>query len=114
MSLVTAFEPEGRPGLLEEANHRIANHLAIAVGMVNAQISALRKGPQIVARDVAEQMLRDTQNRILGIARLHRRLMREPRPGVVELSDFLIETIQHFATALALGDKLSVRHKLSS
>ena len=113
---VVRFDPPLRcpPGPLEEANHRIANHLAIAAGMVSTQISALRQGPPMLERETAEQMLRDTANRIHGIARLHRRLMREPGTGLIEISEFLIETIRQFASALSLGDRLSIRHSLAS
>ena len=116
MGAVTKFglPVTGRSHLLEEAHHRIANHLAIAVGMVNAQISALRQGPEMLPRDAAERILQDTTHRILGISRLHRRLMRQPDAGLIDLSDFLIETIQHFALALSLGNRLSVRQSLGS
>lgn len=115
MSIVR-FDPplRGPPGALEEANHRIANHLAIAAGMVSAQISTLRQGPPMLTRQAAEQMLRDTANRIHGIARLHRRLMREPGTGLIEISDLLLETIRQFASALSLDDRLSVCHSLAS
>jgi len=116
MGAVIKFDlpAENQSYLAQEAHHRIANHLAIAVGMVNAQISALRQGPQMLPREVAEQILQDTTNRILGISRLQRRLTRQTDGGLIEVTDFLIETIQHFASALSLGNRLSVRQKLSS
>ena len=113
---VAELEPQLRrsPGLLEEANHRIANHLAIAAGMVGAQMSALRKGPPTLAREAAEQILKDTANRIQGIARLHRRLMQEPGDGTVEIGELLVDTIQQFGSALSLVERLSIRHTLGS
>ncbi len=116
MTNVISLE-EFRPGsveLLHEANHRIANHLAMVVGLIQNQISAVRKGPETVTRETASAMLREAAAKIVSVARLHRRLAGYSHASEIDLAELLIESINEIASTLAIGDRLSVRQRLGN
>jgi two-component sensor histidine kinase len=97
-----------------EASHRIANHLAMVVGMIQAQIGAVHQGPNLLRREEVSDILRATAAKIVGVAHLHRRLAEQPRGMPIEVGDFLIEIIREIGTSLSLNEKLSFRQRLSS
>ncbi len=69
--------------LLSEVNHRVANSLQLVLSLVHLQAAA--------ASDPASRMaLNDTENRIMAIMQVHRRLYTSDQVEVVEMSDYLI------------------------
>lgn len=90
-------------GRIQEANHRIANHLSMLVSMVQLQMSLLDKGPEQVSRDHAQRLLRETAGKLLSVGHLHRRLSSHPTRDEVDLGDYLVESCQNMIGALSLG-----------
>jgi len=116
MTNVVSLE-EFRPGsteLLHEANHRIANHLAMVVGLIQNQITAIRKGPEVIARDTASAMLREAAAKIFSVAHLHRRLAGYSHVSEIDLGELLIESVNEIVSTLAIGDRLTVRQMLGN
>ncbi len=95
--------PTADTGRVQEANHRIANHLAMLVGMVHLQMSHLGKGADVISRDQAQSLLRETAGRLLSVGHLHRRLSTHPARDEIDLGDYLVESCQHMISALSLG-----------
>ncbi|MBV9329976.1 MAG: sensor histidine kinase [Alphaproteobacteria bacterium] len=116
MSNVVAFEAyRSEPAdLAHEADHRIANHLSSLVAMIQAQISSLRKGPEILSRDTATAILGETIAKIVAISHLHRRLAVTPGAGAINLGDLLIESVDEIVSSLAVGERLRVRHNIGA
>lgn len=114
MSNVLAFE-DYRPeptDLSHEADHRIANHLSTLVAMIQTQISAVRKGPEMVSRDRVKTILSETIVKIVAISHLHRRLAAAPTTGAINLGNLLIESVDEIVSSLAVGERLRVRHNI--
>jgi two-component sensor histidine kinase len=116
MSQVISFDRHQRAAteFATEASHRIANHLAMVVGMIQTQIAEVRRGPSLIRRDEVGDILRETAGKIVSVAHLHRRLAEQPQNGRIDVGDFLIEIVCELGTSLSLGDKLSVRQRLSA
>jgi two-component sensor histidine kinase len=68
--------------LLKEANHRVANSLAIVSAFVRMQAGETDNAETRAA-------LRDTQQRIGAIIQVHRRLYRSDDIGTVDMADYL-------------------------
>lgn len=97
--------------LLSEANHRIANHLALVASTIRDQIRRIANGPDLIRRDVASKGLSDAAGRIVAIARLHRRLARFESRGT-DICTLLIESANEIVEALSMADRVHIRQKL--
>jgi two-component sensor histidine kinase len=110
---ISEFRPESAE-LLTEANHRIANHLAMVVGLIQNQIVAIRKGPEMLARETASEMLREAAAKIVSVAHLHRRFAGYCQGREIDLAELLIEGINEIVSTLAIGDRVTVRQILGN
>src|SRR5215469_416039 len=116
MTNIVSLE-EFRPSsaeLLHEANHRIANHLAMVVGLIQTQVAAVRRGPETMSREAASSMLREAAAKVVSVAHLHRRLAGYTDANNIDVSELLIESINEIVSALAIGDRLSVCQTLGN
>ena len=98
--------------LVREANHRIANHLSMIVGLVQIQASALAKGPDILPRTAVQEILQDMASKILSISHLHRKLADSPLSDEIDLSAYLVESCAAMTTSLALSDRVGISYHL--
>jgi two-component sensor histidine kinase len=94
--------------LVAEANHRIANSLALLVGMVRMQSVAIRKGPESFNNAEVRQMLDGVAARINTISQLHRILSRAGTDQAVSLRPHLCEVTDALVAALSSPEQ-SVR-----
>jgi two-component sensor histidine kinase len=79
--------------LLSEVNHRIANSLALVSSLVGLQSKAMQD-------DGARQALAETQDRIVAISMVHRRLYGAGTVGEVQLEDYLSGLLDHLRSSL--------------
>ena len=90
------------PGLigraLSEADHRIANHLAMLSAYVTLKTAEFERAAP--TRDDLRVFLQGLNGQICGISRLHRLLMSRPNADV-ELADVLREVCSPFAGPMA-------------
>lgn len=87
--------------LLAEADHRIANHLALLMGYVRlktADMDSQGRAPSLAAMHV---LLDGVGAQIAAVARLHRALVSDSPPGPVDLGKRLHEVCAPFARGLA-------------
>jgi len=75
---IQTSKPAGVSDLLSEANHRIANNLAVLMSAVQIQASGVTKGPFMLDRDSVNAILRDIAGKISSVGHLHRLLSRDP------------------------------------
>jgi two-component sensor histidine kinase len=98
--------------LVREANHRIANHLSMIVGMVQIQASALAKGPDILPRATVHDILQDMAGKILSVSHLHRKLADTPHIDEIDVAVYLVESCSAMMTSLSLSSRAGIAYHL--
>jgi two-component sensor histidine kinase len=98
--------PDDRFALLVEADHRIANHLALLAGYVRLKGADVDGQAAQPSREAVHALLDGVSAQIAAIARLHRALVSAPATGAVELGEHLHEVCACFATGLCKGAKI--------
>jgi len=108
LSHVVPIRPNARIefALIHEANHRVANHLAVLASLVQFQASKVAKGPLQFTREEVHAMLREVAGKVIGVGQLHRRLSDRPQEDIIDLGDYLIESSQTLVKSLALEGRV--------
>ncbi len=88
-----------------EANHRIANSLALLTGLVRMQATSARKNAASYSSAEVCHLLDGVAARISTISQLHRILSRRAPDGVVNMQPHLKEVTDALAAALSSGDQ---------
>jgi len=96
-----------------EADHRVANHLALLANLIQAQAGQVAQGPQIYSRTEVQAILREVAGKVVGIGQLHRRLISLPPGQAIDLVDYLIESSQALIKALSLEGRIGIVHRLT-
>ncbi|MEO5808428.1 CHASE3 domain-containing protein [Devosia sp.] len=79
--------------LLSEVNHRVANSLSLVSSLVSLQSKAL-------VDKTAKDALAETQDRILAISLVHKRLYSSANARSVDLKEYLTGLLEHLRTSL--------------
>jgi two-component sensor histidine kinase len=112
ISLVSETKAPAPTGdLLREANHRISNHLALLTAMVRSQISGIDKGPEILSRAAAKEMLVAATGKLVSVSRLHHRLSEQSHPESIFLSEYLVDLCASLVSSLGLRGRMYFAHK---
>ncbi|HSC61129.1 MAG TPA: sensor histidine kinase [Rhizomicrobium sp.] len=98
--------------LIREANHRIANHLSMIVGMVQIQASALAKGPESLPRATVHDILQDMAGKILSVSHLHRKLADAPHTNEIDVVAYLVESCSALVNSLSLSGRAGIAYHL--
>ncbi|HEY1707303.1 MAG TPA: sensor histidine kinase [Rhizomicrobium sp.] len=98
--------------MLAEANHRIANHLALLAGMVQLQASAVAKGPDLFTKAQVRGMLQETAGKIVGIGNMHRRFAYRAGEQELDLATHLIESTHQLVSHLSLDARVTISERL--
>jgi two-component sensor histidine kinase len=93
--------------LIAEADHRIANHLALLAGHVRLKAAELAKRPEASGRDAIQLLLLGVQAEISAVARLHRKLSGGNAQTSSDLADEMHEVCAPFNSGLS-GDLVVV------
>ena len=104
----------GENVLIQEANHRIANNLAMLMSTVQLQAAGLAKGPLTLARESVNAILRDIAGKIASVGHLYRLLSRDPGTFEIDVGAFLIESCVSMIALLSLNERIGVVQKLST
>jgi two-component sensor histidine kinase len=75
--------------LIAEANHRIANNLAMIAGLARLQAAKIRSDDERFAGREVRLMLQELGGRVDAIARLHRLLANPGQTACVDLGEYL-------------------------
>jgi two-component sensor histidine kinase len=102
--------PEPTGDLLREANHRISNHLALLTAMVRSQISGIDKGPELVSRAAAREMLVATTGKLVSVSRLHHWLSEQSHVENIFLSEYLVDLCASLVSSLDLSERVYFVH----
>ncbi|HEY2033971.1 MAG TPA: sensor histidine kinase [Rhizomicrobium sp.] len=98
--------------LVREANHRIANHLSMIVGMVQIQASALARGPEQLPRSAVQGILQDLAGKILSVSHLHRKLADAPHQDEIDIAAYLVESCSAVMSSLSLCNRAGIAYGL--
>jgi two-component sensor histidine kinase len=112
MSLQTdvSIASQREVSLVREANHRIANHLAILAGLVRLQLKGLEKNS---AREIdVRATLREVISKIVSLGQFHQHLAEKPDAEQIELGDFLIKTCSAIVSILPPDKRVSLVYQL--
>lgn len=74
--------------LLRELNHRVMNNLQMISSLINLQIRMNKSNS-------AEEVLRQTNNRIMAIAMLHQKIYSKDTGGIIYLPDYIKQLIEN-------------------
>lgn len=92
--------------LLSEVNHRVANSLTLVSSLVNLQSRALEDG-------AAKDALAETQDRILAISLVHRRLYGSTNVRSVALDEYLTGLLDHLSDSMrSHGRGMTLLHEV--
>jgi two-component sensor histidine kinase len=86
-----------------EANHRIANNLAIIAGLIRRELVTLASRAQ-ADTGYTRRLLQQMSLRIDAVARLHRLLVYTRQGGTVELCSYLREVVDAAACSLTKAE----------
>jgi two-component sensor histidine kinase len=100
--------------LLSEANHRIANNLTVLLSTVQMKSAGLEKGPHLIPRDHAREILHDIASKITSVGHLHRHLATRPEVADLDAGNFLIESSVAIVASLALAGQVGIVQRLST
>jgi two-component sensor histidine kinase len=100
--------------LLSEANHRIANNLAVLLSTVQMKSANLAKGPHLIQRDHARELLHDIASKITSVSHLHRHLSARPDVPDLDAGNFLIESSVAIIASLDLMGRVGIVQRLST
>jgi two-component sensor histidine kinase len=108
---VSESEFKGRE-LLAEANHRVANSLALLGGLVRMQGRALGKADKPPSKAELHLMFDGIAARINTIGQLHRRLALMPAEGAIDLGRHIQEVCDALVTAFSSNEQpIHIQHR---
>jgi two-component sensor histidine kinase len=98
-------EPDAR---FREAQHRIANNLALVAGFVRLQANAIARVGEPLSASAVAGLLEEVGSRVETIGRLHRLLSRDSGDRV-DMVDYLRQTCSALNDTMGQGVGISVR-----
>ena len=104
--------PSDHEFLVREANHRIANQLALLAGLIQIETTGVARGPDMLPRAGVKAMLEKMKVSVLAMGKLHRQLADGPEERV-GLASHLIENTTALFNALALAPRAGFKHHLN-
>jgi two-component sensor histidine kinase len=104
-ALFTSLPPNSAPDPVAEANHRIANSLALLAGLVRMQGASAKKKPGPYSSTEVCQLLTGVAARIGTISQVHRILSGGHADGVVNMQPHLKSITDALASALSSSEQ---------
>jgi two-component sensor histidine kinase len=95
----------GDCGVTHEADHRIANHLAMLAGYVGIKAAAIQAGPELISRRDVALALQAIRSQIHLVAQVHRGLVFDDG-AAPDLSRHVHEACEPFRGTLSPGVQL--------
>lgn len=95
--------------LADEANHRVANHLAILAALGRFQAKAVGRTPVALAGKDVQRLLEDFAGRLETVADIHRLLAHRPGGAPVDVADYLDRIAQGLVSSLTADKQTSIR-----
>jgi two-component sensor histidine kinase len=95
--------------LADEANHRIANHLAMLAALGRLQAKGLGRTPIALSGKEVQRLLEDFAGRLETVAEIHRLLAHRPGGAPVDVAEYLDRISQGLVSSLTANSQTSVQ-----
>jgi two-component sensor histidine kinase len=95
-----------------EADHRIANHLALIFGAIETKRRIVEKGPAMVPKAEVGAFLRSIAGIIVNTAELHRALARQPDDQRFDLGPFVWRICSLFLSSFEMTGRAKLNEVL--
>ncbi len=112
VSLVTKTRSDST--VIDEVNHRVANHLTLLANLVQGQAAVVAKGPAQYTKEQVQDVLREVASKLIGVGQLHRRLVAMQPDEAIDLGDYLIESSYALVKSLSLESRVGIVHRLDT
>lgn len=106
---VASASPVQPSDRIAEANHRIANSLAVIAGLVQRDLSRLSRHGRAVSVAAARDTLAETKARIEAVARLHRALSHAPGGEAIDAGLYVQQIADELVGSLARSSSVALR-----
>jgi two-component sensor histidine kinase len=109
---VQSAQPQMAPlgsQLADEANHRIANHLAMLGALMRLQAKGVNRAQIALSAKDVQRLLEEFAGRLETVAEVHRLLAHRPSGAPVDVADYLETIAQGLVSSLTANDQMSVR-----
>jgi two-component sensor histidine kinase len=109
---VQSAQPQMAPlgsQLADEANHRIANHLAMLWALMRLQAKGVNRAQIALSAKDVQRLLEEFAGRLETVAEVHRLLAHRPSGAPVDVADYLETIAQGLVSSLTANDQMSVR-----
>lgn len=94
-----------------EANHRVANSLAMVAALIQIHARGIAAQPGSMARSEVCVLLEEIGHRIDAVGRLHRLLANLPAGSDIELGDYLHEISEAVVSSMSFAGRARLRHE---
>jgi two-component sensor histidine kinase len=94
--------------LADEANHRIANHLAMLAALGRLQARGAGRTPIALSGKDVRRLLDDFAGRLETVAEIHRLLAHQPGGAPVEVADYLDRIAQGLVSSLTANGQTTI------
>jgi two-component sensor histidine kinase len=94
--------------LADEANHRIANHLAMLAALGRLQAKGVGRTPVALSGKDVQRLLEDFAGRLETVSEIHRLLAHRPGGAPVDMAGYLDKIAQGLVSSLAENSQTSV------
>lgn len=108
MDFEAAGDPRDSGNFITEANHRIANNLALIVSAVRARASEIVARDRLVRPAEVAAVLDEVSGRIATVGALHRLLSETHASSVVDLATYLDQVSTAVIAALGAEDRMAL------
>ena len=98
------------PDPAAEANHRIANSLALIAGLVRLHASSIVEDRRVMSAEEIRLTLEEFGGRVETVGRLHRLLANSKQAGPVDLADYLRGLADAVVSSLSLPGQVELSH----
>ncbi len=106
---VIAFDARSAGQPVVESNHRIANHLAVIVSLVQLKRNAVDKGPATLPSAEVSAHLQSIAGMVINVAHLHRTLAQQSYDQRIDLGQYLGTSCSLFLSSLEMTDRAKLR-----
>ncbi len=100
-------DPLGNP-LADEANHRIANHLATLSALMRLQAKGAGRAQTAWSANDVQQLLQELAGRLDTVAEIHRLLAHRSSAAPIEVAGYLETIAQGLVSSLTANGQMSV------
>src|ERR1700722_13889610 len=98
--------------VVAEANHRIANHLAMIAGLMRSQGARIFERQQTMTGREVRLTLEEFATRLETVARVHRMLSQSDEGDPVDVDSYLRSIAERMLSSLSLAGEMKLRSNL--